>query len=220
MKFYSYTTRRFYDTDVDGTRTMMVPDPEWHRPTIADPAWVRPLRVVPGWVRPMIETPARTPGLPDSEGVQLEPDMSIEPPTEPDPDAEQPRIPDPDAVHPEIEVPNPECTVPIDALELSDAGEFNALFAEHLKGAQIVAGEDGRPVAVHRSDAERDAEASAVAREKRDALLRASDWTQLEDSPIVQPNLKEQWRMYRAALRALPTLSNWPNVTWPEPPKG
>lgn len=33
MKFFSASTGGFYDTNIHGTRTMMVPDPDWVRPT-------------------------------------------------------------------------------------------------------------------------------------------------------------------------------------------
>lgn len=51
-------------------------------------------------------------------------------------------------------------------------------------------------------------------RRKRDALLKASDWTQLPDAQID----KVAWAIYRQALRDLPTHPNWPNLTeadWP-----
>jgi hypothetical protein len=40
----------------------------------------------------------------------------------------------------------------------------------------------------------------------RDAQLRASDWTQVEDAPVD----KAAWATYRQALRDLPSQSNDP----------
>lgn len=52
----------------------------------------------------------------------------------------------------------------------------------------------------------------------RDAHLRNTDWTQIEDAPTD----KKAWKDYRQALRDLPSL--YPNIThidqvvWPSPP--
>ena len=40
-------------------------------------------------------------------------------------------------------------------------------------------------------------------REKRDRLLKASDWTQMPDSPLSESK-KAEWAAYRQALRDLP----------------
>jgi hypothetical protein len=51
---------------------------------------------------------------------------------------------------------------------------------------------------------------SALVRVERDKMLAASDWTQLQDSPIsVEKTL--QWNAYRQALRELP---NQPGFPW------
>lgn len=47
---------------------------------------------------------------------------------------------------------------------------------------------------------------SAV-REKRNALLAASDWTQSNDSPLTEQK-KQEWAAYRQALRDLPAGLN------------
>lgn len=49
----------------------------------------------------------------------------------------------------------------------------------------------------------------------RDALLTASDWTQLPDAPV-DPSA---WALYRAALRDIPGQAGFPgDVIWPERP--
>lgn len=54
-----------------------------------------------------------------------------------------------------------------------------------------------------------------IERRKRDALLAASDWTQLADSPVD----KAAWAEYRRALRDLPeTFPNPFTIEWPEKP--
>ncbi len=54
-------------------------------------------------------------------------------------------------------------------------------------------------------------------REKRNALLAASDWTQANDSPLAAEK-KVEWASYRTALRNLPTSEGWPSVTFPTEP--
>lgn len=55
------------------------------------------------------------------------------------------------------------------------------------------------------------------ARSKRDALLRASDWTQLPDCPLSAID-RQAWASYRAVLRALPSTQGFPDVEWPQLP--
>jgi len=52
-------------------------------------------------------------------------------------------------------------------------------------------------------------------RQRRSAMLFASDWTQVPDAPVNQ----SAWATYRQALRDLPQNTPDPrNVVWPEPP--
>ena len=62
-----------------------------------------------------------------------------------------------------------------------------------------------------------DTEAEAAsARLRRNALLAASDWTQVADAPVD----KAAWAGYRQALRDIPEQPEFPlNITWPEMPK-
>lgn len=56
---------------------------------------------------------------------------------------------------------------------------------------------------------------AAEARTKRNLLLVASDWTQVEDAPID----KELWKNYRKALRDITTQSGFPEtIDWPIKP--
>lgn len=57
----------------------------------------------------------------------------------------------------------------------------------------------------------------ANARAARDALLRASDWTQLPDSPLTALQ-QSAWATYRHALRNLPADPAWPDCDWPAEP--
>lgn len=52
-------------------------------------------------------------------------------------------------------------------------------------------------------------------REKRNKLLKKSDWTQLSDTPTNTA----AWAVYRQALRDLPSQEGFPyNITWPTQP--
>lgn len=56
---------------------------------------------------------------------------------------------------------------------------------------------------------------SAV-RQRREALLAQSDWTQLPDVPLAT---KDAWATYRQALRDITTQPGFPlDVVWPIPP--
>ncbi|MBN5028190.1 phage tail assembly chaperone [Stenotrophomonas maltophilia] len=54
-------------------------------------------------------------------------------------------------------------------------------------------------------------------RRSRDGLLRACDWTQVDDAPLT-PARKQEWAVYRQRLRDLPSVIGYPNVPWPQPP--
>jgi hypothetical protein len=57
-----------------------------------------------------------------------------------------------------------------------------------------------------------------IIREKRDQLLKDSDWTQITDYPFEIPNV-EQWTEYRQTLRDLPeTESNPFDIQFPPQP--
>lgn len=57
--------------------------------------------------------------------------------------------------------------------------------------------------------------AASEARAKRNALLAASDWTQVADSPVDQA----AWAVYRQALRDITSQSGFPlEITWPAQP--
>lgn len=54
---------------------------------------------------------------------------------------------------------------------------------------------------------------------KRDALLAASDWSQLSDAPI-SAEKKQAYQTYRQALRDLPSnTQDLENPIWPQEPQ-
>lgn len=52
---------------------------------------------------------------------------------------------------------------------------------------------------------------------ERNSLLRASDWTQVPDSPLSAED-RQAWAVYRQALRDLPEAPGFPDGEWPTPP--
>ena len=57
-------------------------------------------------------------------------------------------------------------------------------------------------------------------RNKRNALLAETDWTQIPDSALTD-EAKALWVTHRTALRNLPAHENWPNLEdadWPTAP--
>lgn len=89
-------------------------------------------------------------------------------------------------------------------------------------GTAMVAVPSPKPAAFYRFDratlswiGDSDA-ASAFVRTKRDALLAASDWTQMPDVPADTQTL---WQPYRQSLRDVTAQDGFPfNVEWPTPP--
>jgi hypothetical protein len=60
-----------------------------------------------------------------------------------------------------------------------------------------------------------DAQQAASQRTSRDEKLKASDWTQVADSPVN----KDLWATYRQELRDVPSQTGFPwDITWPTEP--
>jgi len=100
----------------------------------------------------------------------------------------------------------------------------NALIAAGLPDAETIEPESRTPLTdeemVQRGKDEAEAlEATwSALRARRDALLAASDWTQLPGAPITAAQ-KKRWDAYRQALRDLPAgLVTPQDPQWPEPP--
>lgn len=116
---------------------------------------------------------------------------------------------------PLVEMDNPDCMLPVDAVEISD-DDHMALLQAQSEGKVIKADADGKPVAADTEPPTNEQLATAV-RAERDRLLTDSDWTQKRD--VVLPNDAE-WVAYRQALRDVPEQSGFPSsIKWPEAPK-
>ena len=55
-------------------------------------------------------------------------------------------------------------------------------------------------------------------RQKRNELLRETDWTQLNDSPLIAGK-KAEWVSYRQTLRDITDQSDIFNIVWPDKPE-
>ncbi|WP_413206092.1 phage tail assembly chaperone [Rhodospirillum sp. A1_3_36] len=107
--------------------------------------------------------------------------------------------------------------MPLDAVEISD-NHYDELLAALASGLEIVAGEDGGPVAVDPPPLTLEQGWSCL-RRRRDQLLAASDWRVASDSPLPASALAA-WRAYRQALRDLPDSTVDPlTPIWPDPPR-
>ena len=61
-----------------------------------------------------------------------------------------------------------------------------------------------------------DAQQAASQRTSRDEKLKASDWTQVADSPVD----KDLWAIYRQELRDVPSQTGFPwDIVWPTAPE-
>ncbi|GAP66837.1 hypothetical protein MBSD_n2152 [Mizugakiibacter sediminis] len=60
--------------------------------------------------------------------------------------------------------------------------------------------------------------AASEARQQRDGMLAASDWTQVADAPLTATQ-KTAWATYRQALRDVPAQAGFPDaIDWPAMP--
>ncbi len=108
--------------------------------------------------------------------------------------------------------PNPDTKIPVGAVAIPDelyaTWAVNTLALRYSGGALVPY---SRPSTIP---------SMATIRQRRNALLAASDWTQLPDVPL-STGIRAAWATYRQALRDLPAalvepLSAAP--TWPAPP--
>lgn len=101
---------------------------------------------------------------------------------------------------------------PEDAIEVP-ADRFAAIQEQRSHG-EIVPDEGGLPVVVMRGQSDEDT--AAMVRAERDALIGATDWTQLGDVPDVT---RQRYVEYRQALRDVPQQPTFPRgIAWPVSP--
>jgi hypothetical protein len=101
--------------------------------------------------------------------------------------------------------------IPVDAIDISKE-QHSALLSAQSAGQQIYPQQDGTPST---RDVINDVTWDIV-RGERDALLAASDWTDLPNTPLTN---KQAWLDYRQALRNIPQHYLEPSlVVWPVKP--
>lgn len=104
--------------------------------------------------------------------------------------------------------------IPEDAVEVTDE-EHVRLMEGQCDGYSIVCGDDGRPYLKEPYTPEPNYEKDA--REKRNFLLRESDWSQAGDVP---EKIRESYKVYRQALRDITKQEGFPeNIEWPKKPE-
>ena len=83
-----------------------------------------------------------------------------------------------------------------------------------ISGTSVERSYPVEPKSQEEIDADSKAKAASV-RAERNALLSASDWTQVADAPVDQ----QAWAAYRQALRDLTKQEGFPfTVVWPQEP--
>ena len=240
--FYSAKQNAFFNDVFHGTRTILVPDPEWVRPTVPvpDPEWIRPTVPVPDteWIQPMISAPnpawvegEESESQSEPETIQiLDPD-AVQPTIHvPDPDAVQPliEVPDEQASAPLITVPNPACLLPPES-ELVEVlqDEHDEIFrALSLGGSVLVPGENGRPTTAPAPGPTLE-EQKARERAIRDRVLlltdplisRHRDELEAERPTSITGEQYKQLQGYRQDLRDWPESEHFPTIEFrPEQP--
>lgn len=149
--------------------------------------------VDPAWLCPEIEVP--DPAFDPSQHPEGTPVPLV-------------KIKDPNAVPATIEVPNPDCKIPADAVEVPD-DVYRALLDAQSMGKVIEPDTNGFPVAVDHVPTA--AEIAAIARAERDTLLAAADIAinKAEDAGQDSTAL----RKYRQKLRDWPSTKGFPDLT-------
>lgn len=94
-------------------------------------------------------------------------------------------------------IDNPDCRLPDDAVAISE--EQHAELMKQQANGKVIVARGNRPVA---ADPVRSPEEVAEEnRRRRDLLLMQSDWTQLPDALLDEPDYKAAMALWRQALR-------------------
>lgn len=123
-------------------------------------------------------------------------------------------VDDPEAQAPLVRVKNLACSIPADAVDVSDS-VYADLLAGQAAGKAVVPGTGGAPTLA--DPAFSDGQLADAARRQRDALLSATDWSQGRDISDATALL---WQPYRQALRDVTSQPGFPRtVIWPVAPQ-
>lgn len=103
--------------------------------------------------------------------------------------------------------------IPTDAVEITD--EYHAELMDGQSAGKIIDWSGSTPVLTD-IPLPSNEELASIARSNRDAMLAASDWTQVADAPVDQTS----WHTYRQALRDVPDQVGFPfDIGWPVAPQ-
>lgn len=105
-------------------------------------------------------------------------------------------------------------TLPPGAIEIT--AEQRQEFMEHMGERALVQRGDGFKVEAITASSGLTWE---IMRRKRNAMLTASDWTQMNDTPL-EAGAVEKWKAYRQKLRDLPeSVTDLDKIKWPKAPE-
>lgn len=105
-------------------------------------------------------------------------------------------------------------TTPTGLVKITDETYYGLLNGQS-NGKKITSDSDGYPILVDQ-DLPTDEHQWNDIKQKRNALLMETDWTQLPD---VSANIAEKYKLYRQALRDITTQTDPFNIAWPIKPE-
>lgn len=164
---------------------------------VADPAWERPVITV-------TLAPSETFGATTNTGKKP---LVVK------------DVPDMDAVAPQIRVDNPDCKIPADAVEVTDAYRWELVNAQ-VTGKIIVANADGFPV-MQDPPPPSVSELAARVRRERDARMADFEWRYARNAREARLGFAESDAVkaldgYMQALAAITEQEGFPSeVVWP-----
>lgn len=195
--YFAKSTGGFYSDELHGVRELEVEDRSVTRPTkrIPDPKWVPPAQAAQlrfdVELNDFVEVPTDKKQIPKAPLIEVD-DMAWVPPHK--------------------MVPNPACSIPADAVEIS-AEEHQQLLRGPSNGMEMIGNAAGHPILQPRTITADEILA------RRDALLSGSDWVTARAIDLGE-GVSANWREYRQALRDITEQAGFPsNVTWPSEPE-
>lgn len=105
-------------------------------------------------------------------------------------------------------------TTPTGLVKITDEIYYGLLNGQS-NGKKITSDSNGYPILVDQ-DLPTDEHQWNDIKQKRNALLMETDWTQLPD---VSANIAEKYKLYRQALRDITTQADPFNIVWPIKPE-
>jgi len=186
--FFSVQTGGFYDAFIHGARRILVADPAWIRPTVD-------VVLLPGESALAGDEQVTNTG---AEPITLR------------------NVPDVNAIPDMVEVDNPDCLIPIDAVEITKERHAE-LFDGQFNGKRIAAGGDGYPLLVDPLPPSID-HLVAIERVWRDGVLAATDGvvsrhrdeTEEGGSTSITAEQYTELQAYRRQLRDWPQGAEFP----------